>query len=39
MLAASVTGWSYSELMDMEIAELQRLVSLATDAGFLERKR
>ena len=39
MLAASVTGWSHAELMDMEIGEVLRLVSLASDAGFLERKQ
>ena len=38
MLAASVTGWSHAELMEMEIVELRRLISLATDAGFLERR-
>lgn len=37
VLAANVTGWSYAELMDLDLEELRSVIDLAVDAGLLSK--
>ena len=39
VLAAHVTGWSYAELMDLDLQDLRCVMDLSLDVGLLKRER
>lgn len=39
VLAASITGWSHAELMELDLCELRSVIDIGEQAGFLKREK